>query len=293
MQPDLTPIIDEIRAWHRQRCYAMECRKVADLRLGAHLRIELGWSKDLPQTERDKIKNQAIGLIALGEKIVDGKATGAGDAVFAKFSTIIVSSINSRALWDEIEVNAKKEMERLAKLLPVWVAWGEGVRGFGAVSLAVIVGEAGDLSKYPKKSHLWKRMGLAVIDGVRQGGLRKGASAEAWKAQKYSPPRRSRMWNVGDTMLKAQVRKIKDEAGEDTGERTSLGEYGATYLARKAYVLARNPDMTPMHAHRDSQRIMEKRLLLNLWQAWRRAISCTSEKARKSMPVSELTEGSR
>jgi hypothetical protein len=114
---------------------------------------------------------------------------------------------------------------------------------------------------------------------VRQGNPGKGASKDDWIAHGYNPSRRSAIWNIGDTMLKAQIRKIKDDAGEDTGERTALGIYGEVYLARKQYELARNPEMTPMQIHRRSQRYMEKRLLKNLWQAWRRTKDKLTERS--------------
>lgn len=136
----------------------------------------------------------------------------------------------------------------------MWGSFAEGVRGFGAVSLAGIVGEAGDLSNYATKSKLWKRMGLAVIDGVRQGGLTKGASAEQWIAHGYSPIRRARMFVVGGCLVK----------------NNRDGPYRRAYDQRKAYELAGDPDMKPIIAHRRAQRYMEKRLLRDLWQAWRR-----------------------
>jgi hypothetical protein len=56
-----------------------------------------------------------------------------------------MSAIGGREKYDAIERQSTKAMEALAKTLPVW-SWAETVRGFGAVSLATIVAEAGDLS---------------------------------------------------------------------------------------------------------------------------------------------------
>jgi hypothetical protein len=122
-------------------------------------------------------------------------------------------------------------------------------------------------------------MGVAVMGDVRQGGLAKNASKDDWIAHGYNRQRRSRLWNIGDAIIKAQVRKVLDDDGEDAGERTSIGDYGAAYLARKAYELARDPEMQPIKAHRRAQRYMEKRLLRNLWGAWR-----DERKASMSMP---------
>lgn len=251
--PDVGEAINLIRAWHRQRCFAMEQRKRIDLSLGSFLRMMLGWSQALPDAERKVIAEQVQELIATGD--ADGD-----------FSAVILASVAARKPFDDIEAKALKEMTALAKALPVWAAFGDGVRGFGAGSLAVIVGEAGDLSNYSTVAKLWKRMGLAVMDGVRQGGLGKGAGAEAWIEHGYNPLRRSRMWNIGDALIK--------------GNRD--GEYRSAYLARKEYELARDPECKPIKAHRRAQRYMEKRLLKHLWQAWRQ----TGEHLKPNYPMS-------
>ncbi len=270
------PIIDQIRYWHRQRRYAMEQRKRADLALGSFLRLMLGWRKDLPEKERDAIKKQALTLVK-----------SPGDSEWAD---LINASVQSRAPFDAIEAKSLKSMSKLAEALPVWTEFGKDVRGFGAASLAVILAEAGDLTNYPKKGHLWKRLGVAVLDGIRQGGLSKNAGAEAWIEHGYNRERRSMIWNIGDTMLKAQVRKVKDSDGEDTGERVSLGVYGQAYLDRKAYELARAPDMPPIQAHRRAQRYMEKRLLRDLWQAWRRDHGSLGESPERDCPDAQFLQ---
>lgn len=272
--PALAPTISEIRYWHRQRVFAMDQRKRSDLALGAFIRSQLGWSRALAKADSDAISERAADLVSLGEKVAKGKATGIGDSVFAQWSPVILASIRGRAHWDAIESAATKEMERLASSLPVWTSFGEGVRGFGARSLAVIIGETGDIGSYATVAKLWKRMGLAVMNGVRQGGLRKTASAEDWIAHGYSARRRSYMFVIGDVLVK------------------NKGTYREVYLARKEYervqAVARGLIVAPSakipaarkaefisdgHIHKRSQRYMEKRLLRDLWQEWRRTIS--------------------
>jgi hypothetical protein len=248
--------INAIISQYRERRFGMEQRKRSDLAVGAFLRMALGWRKDMPEKERKVIATEAARIA----KSPEG----------TKWEAIVASQIASRGPFEALEKAALKELVKLAESLPVWESFGKDIRGFGAASLAAIVAEAGDLNNYSSVPKLWKRMGLAVMGDFRQGGLPKGAGADAWIAHGYNKMRRSAMWNIGDTMCKGQIRKVKDEAGEDTGERTSLGYYGQVYLDRKAYELAREPDMQPMQAHRRAQRYMEKRLLKHLWQAWRR-----------------------
>ncbi len=242
--------IHEIRYWHRQRCFAMEQRKRAVLALGSFLRLMLGWSKDKPEAERKLIASRAAAMIA-------GEDQG-------EWADVIAASEKARAPFEDIEKNCERRMKALATQLPVWDAFGAAVRGFGEVSLAVIVAEAGDLSGYATESKLWKRMGLAPAQNRVAPNLSREDRAEAWIANGYSPRRRSRMWNIGDALIK--------------GNRDGI--YRTIYLARKAYELERAPDMTKMHAHRRAQRYMEKRLLRDLLRAWRRPSALMAERPR-------------
>lgn len=299
MQPDLCAAI---RYHHRQRVYAMEQRKRADLALGSFLRMVLGWSLAIPKAEQEAIRTKAAWLQSVGDKLAKQEAKpeekrkpveGADDPDFLEWQNIIAASIKARAPFDEIEAAASKEMEALAKQFPVWGEFAEGVRGLGARSLAIIVAEAGDLSLYPKKGHLWKRMGVAVLDGTRQGGLTKTAPKAAWIEHGYNRERRSRMWTIGDTLIKAQ------------------GPYREVYLARKEYereraeaegmIVAPSAKIPAKraaefrsdgHIHRRAQRYMEKRLLRDLWQAWnhRKAVPLFPDRATTRVPTGD-TDG--
>lgn len=290
MQPDLTSTIAEIRYWNRKRNYTMESRKISDLRLGAELRSQIGWRKDLPASEADEIKKRAAAMMMYGEKWLAGKPAGESDEAYEGLSDIIVASIQGRLLWDALEKNATKQMERLAKQLPVW-DWCEGVRGLGARSLAVIVGEAGDLSKYPEKGHLWKRMGLAVIDGVRQGGLTKGASKDDWIEHGYNRKRRSTMFVIGDVMVKVGDTYRQVYLARKEFEKGKARAMGLTVCA-SAKIPAKRKDefRSDGHIHALAQRYMEKRLLRDLWQAWKRATLAEPLGADFILPVSKSIE---
>ena len=278
----LAETVAAIRYHHRNRCYAMQTCKALDLRLGWFLKTQLGWSKALPKAERDTIADRAAELVKIGAAIAKGK-TDERPEDFAPLEGIILAALLARDPFDQVEKNATKAMEKLAQSLPVWL-WVESIRGFGAVSLAVIVAETGLTScerglppengNYPNPDKLNKRMGLAVFDGVRQGGLSKNASKEAWVEHGYSRIRRSCMWNIGDALVK--------------GNRD--GPYRTLYLERKEYEVAKAKAEGMIvalaasipkgkaaqyrsigHIHRRAQRVMEKRLLRDLWLAWREA----------------------
>lgn len=146
-----------------------------------------------------------------------------------------------------VETSRKAVEKRLAKLaaqLPA-AGWVANTRGFGIASLAAIVGEAGDLRHYTTVAKLWKRMGLAVMPSGRQ---RKVTGAEGIE-HGYSPTRRSVVWTIGDCIIKAG------------------GPYKELYNERKLYEAERVE--TKAHAHNRAKRYMEKRLLRDLWVAWR------------------------
>lgn len=151
-------------------------------------------------------------------------------------------------------IGEKARLERMARQLPVW-PWAESTRGFGALGLAQIVAEAGELEHYANPAKLWKRMGLAVLDdGTRQRNIA-GVTAERALAIGYVARRRAVMAVIGDSLLR--------------GNRD--GEYRAYYLTEKARQAALHPDRTPMLCHKRALRHMEKRLLLHLWREWRKA----------------------
>ncbi len=176
-----------------------------------------------------------------------------------------------RVAREPLEAQQRALERHLAKLgqgLPI-AHMADQIRGVGHGTLATIVGEVGDMSTYVKGvSGIWKRAGLAVIDGQRQ---RKVSNLEAALIQGYSPERHSTFWNIGEALLKSQ--------GKDEG----AGPYRKVYDERKAYELTRTVTQknhetgevgeVPVSlslAHRRACRFMVKRLLKDLWVEWRR-----------------------
>lgn len=187
--------------------------------------------------------------------------------------------LDARDMLEKQQKAYEKQLVKLAKKMPVY-EWAQGIKGFGDASLAKIIGECGDLSMYSNPAKLWKRMGLAVIGDGRQRMVSGSAALE----HGYCPERRALMWNVGDCIIRAQVRK-----GEEDGPSTAIGELGELYLSRKAMELEKcqaidaDPEQrekyasktgkyAPVaHSHNRAKRYIEKRLLRDLWRAWRDA----------------------
>lgn len=169
------------------------------------------------------------------------------DADLASLAAIPL--IEARAVLRTQRLRYERRMAQLAKLLPVY-PWVKSVRGFGELSLAQIVGECGDLDNYAGPAKVWKRMGLAVIDGGRQ---RRVAGAAALD-HGYAPYRRSLMWNVGEALIKLN----------------QGGPYRTYYLEEKKRQREKlGEEAAQAHVHNRAKRHMEKRLLRDLWKVWR------------------------
>jgi hypothetical protein len=203
--------------------------------------------------------------------------------VWQRVTIAVLQSANARAIFDGLRASTERDMEALARQLPVW-QWVKGVKGVAEKGLGVIVGETGDLTidgnfpgSYSNPAKVWKRLGLAVFDGRRQGNPGKVATTEDWIMHGYSPKRRAEAWAfLSDIMFRAQWRGARDEDGKDpktTGKEIAvpahpIGPYGELYAERKAWDLARG--WTPAHADKDARRIMSKRFLRDLWVEWNR-----------------------
>lgn len=231
----------------------------------AMLRGAMGWRPDLPEAERAKIVKQAV---AVRKALIGGQLTG--DPIPTEWSAMQTSAMagfigTSRLAAEpfQAQVNAyERELETLAEQMPA-ADFIANIRGLGLCFIWTMVGEAGDLGDYPDKSKLWKRLGLAVIDGKAQG---KRSGDEAL-IQGYNPARRSAVYRVGDSLIKGNAD----------------GPYRACYLQRKAFEAAKGT-MTKMHCHRRAQRYMEKRLVRDYLAAWKAAVAGTP---KDEIPVAQ------
>ena len=270
---DIETILADIRAAHRERVFMMDSRKRSDLALGSYLRRHLGWRLDNPKDENNRIKDLTAELIECGEKVHAGKDHKLkGSKEFIDCSAVILASIQARDPISAVEDRCTKDMEAAAKQLPVWSSFGEGVKGFGARSLASILAETGDLLNYATPSRVWKRMGLGVLDGVRQGGLSKTAHKSEWIAHGYSRKRRSIMFVIGDVLVKNQSEYREIYLARKEIERQKAAERGLL-VAPAAKIPEKQKDkyISDGHIHRRAQRYMEKRFLRDLWKAYYRS----------------------
>lgn len=165
-------------------------------------------------------------------------------------------------------------LRKLAMNLDV-ADWMESVPGFGPLGLAQIIGEAGDLSNYPNPGKLWKRMCLALVNGTIQRRIKGSKALE----HGYSPERRSVMWNIGESLIKKsghyrdvylerkELEKQRSESGECADRAAEMLKNGShSESQRKVLESGKLPKGM---LHNRARRYTEKRLLRDLWQAWR------------------------
>ena len=86
--------------------------------------------------------------------------------------------LEARDIVEKHRKTEEKTLAKLAKSLPVW-EWVETVRGAGALSLAQIIGETGDLSLHANPDKVKKRLGLAPYNGKAPSTWRMGGGATA------------------------------------------------------------------------------------------------------------------
>lgn len=249
VKSDLDILCDNIREIHRQRQDLHRAEKSLTLQIKAKCRRLCRGDKD----EADKL--------------YEAMMKGAGDANVLYALITCQPFIEARALIHSQRTETEKAMETAAKKLPDGVLeWVGATKGLGLPGLASIVGEAGNLSNYPTHSKLWKRLGLAVIEGERQQ-RKKGAAS---KKHGYSPSRRSVIWTLGNSMFKtgddyADLYRQRKEVEVAKAEAEGLEVRPSARIPEKDKDRCRSQG----HIHNRAKRYMEKCLIRDLWRVWR------------------------
>jgi hypothetical protein len=264
-------------------------------RLKAIVAGTMGYRSGLEKKERLALFKAASARI---EQIVRGELPGDEMEDLVKTTRIGIDA------FDLMEGNLKATLEDLAKRLPPsiveWVGKPEQM-GFSWLSLAQIVGEAGDLWNYPTHSHLWRRMGCAPWEwnGETHMGSTwrylKKLPSDQWEQYGYPPRRRSIGYVIGENLMRGNMlreRKGKKEAeagvpraesvvnGADPASDSSdpvedpkvrvlwKGPYRLHYEQKRAEFLQAHPDARKGHQHLHGMLLAFKLLLKQLWCQW-------------------------
>jgi hypothetical protein len=253
--PDTLPELDvdricrQLVELHKQRNAAMRTRIGLMHPFGALARQLVAQTIPDSDAKGDAVRDRGKAIVTA---ITKNKLTGLNES--ERMIAIVMRPVADRFIEAEKIFRAwQNELDRkilkLVVQLPVWSRFK--VRGFGPPSLALIVGEAGDLSNYANPAKLWKRFGLHVYKGKAASTWKRcgGITAEEFLQLGYVGTRNSVMYTIGGNLIRAKN-----------------PEYAKVYNDRKAYEKARDPKC---RAHMRALRFMRKRLLRELWRAWR------------------------
>jgi hypothetical protein len=267
-------VVEAIKGHHRRRRYAMKVQQKIDRALESFIRINATkWTYDAAEADREKFNREVAKIIASARK-------GDGDKLIVE---LVQKTDRGREPFDAIRKAAESAMEKLTEHLPV-AEWIKGVRGAGALGLATIVAEAGDLANYPNPAKLWKRLGFAPYDGhagsswKRQTWRPRTLTAEEWIANPFSGERYALMHQIIVWLVNAQwIGKAKTESGE--GEPN--GPYGEIDAARRKHTMQTHPDWTDGHRRMDALRVTMKAFLKDLHVEWGKPRTPIEEKPKR------------
>lgn len=212
-------------------------------RRGGHVELALVAKNNGGPGERDTLTRRAP---SDGDGGLSRSAHHQPNALVADFAALPL--IEARAVIHAACLKPTLRMRRIVRQLPIY-AFMEGIHGFGEIALAQILGEAGDLSRFPSFYHLNSWMGVKVMpDGKRQRRIAGLGLIE----NPYCAPRRAILAVIGEAL------------------KNFDSPYRDFYLLEKERQRGKMPDASKMHIHKRARRHMEKRLLRDLWRAWRK-----------------------
>ena len=281
LSDELAKRISELQELASQRRGLIRAKNRLLLQAKAVTRRYLGWYSGDDEAGREKVNQRAKRIV---DAVFDGKQVSPDDAAVA--GAIGPQLLVWKAMLDPAVSaisNVEKRMIKLTKGLP-GESFVKGVTGFGPKTFAILIGETGDLSAYPKKGHVWKRLGLAPVqkDGVVKACSRwrieGGLSADAWSQAGYRPQRRAEVYACLEESL-AKHQLISAEKSE-TAYGSPAGRYGEIYVRRRERTAVAHSDWTKGHARADALRVMAKAVIKDLWRAWR-----TEQQAVVDLPV--------
>lgn len=281
-------ICQQLQELQRQRVCMLKTRIMLENRLVSSVAVSLGYRSGLEEADRKKAWDAARASI----KRITG---GSGNETEHGLAPLVTEATRAIDGFNRHVSVLEKRMEKLAAKLPVaaWVAAPEQ-RGFGIKSLAILVGECGDLAGYANPGKLWRRMGCAPFEsqgvmrmGSRWKSAKPGLSSEEWESFGYSPRRRSVAYVFGENLVKLNfvgaepleneslaAEKINSEAvgaGEPSSEieLSAAGPYRARYDSVKAAKLVLASDDWPkLRCHRHAMLLAVKLLMRELWKTW-------------------------
>lgn len=280
--PKVTATIDEIVSLHRQRQAVIKAKTKLILQAKAMLRSRLCGADDYEDDDTKTQKETALGTNrrrltkSAGKRVDDAFKLAKADPG-SEFGQMIGWMMQSVDLGEKRQSMIEKDMVKHAKKLPAY-EFAKSVKGFGDISFATLVGECGDIGTYKSIAAVWKRLGLAVINGNRQGRPGDGATAQDWVDHGYSGARRSVSWNARNGLIgpnglwRPEFAAITEGSNSMTYYQkvfTDRARYEAEKLGLPVTCSDKGKDSYKQHVFDRAARYMEKRLVKHLVQFWR------------------------
>lgn len=280
--PAITAAIDTIVTLHRERQATIKAKTKIILQAKALLRsricTEADFEDDDTKADLTVFGTQRRKLTKAAVKRVDEAMKVAQKEPASEHGLMIAPYLGGIELFEARQKLLERQMVKVAKQLPAF-EFAKSVKGFGDVSFATIVGECGDIGTYKSIAAVWKRLGLAVINGNRQGAPGAGASSEDWERHAYNKQRRSVAWNARQNVIDG-MGKWRPEFGEDVRANPELTEYQCVYAERARHeaeklglpvtMSDKGKESYKKHVANRAHRYVEKRLIKHLYLAWRR-----------------------
>jgi hypothetical protein len=273
--PKLTvlEISTQLRDIQRQRAITIKSRIMQANRLQAIVTGTLGYQSNMDEKSRLKKFKEAT-------EVITQVAKGGGEQ--APLRNIIRTTLIGINAFLQMQEQLQEEMLVLAKQLPVasWIEKPEQ-RGAGLLTLAIIIGETGDLTarveprNFPNPGKLWKRFGCAphsfdgkmLMPSTWRYGKEGKLPALEWEKLGYSPRRRSIAYLIGEGFVK-QNGAVRNGEKSDETEASVIGPYRARYDQAKLLAKDKHPEWSDLRIHRHAMLLATKLFLKNLWLVW-------------------------
>lgn len=172
---------------------------------------------------------------------------------------------NTRAMLTQS--GHKLATEKLVRQLPIWTEWAVDIPGVAELSLGQILGETGDLCNYPTKGHVFKRMGVAVME---DGTIQRRVGGDEALLHKFSPRRRAILWNVGGNFVRVSGSKYngiyywRKEVEQEKAAKEGLIVAPSAEIPQKDKALYRSEG----HINSRAKRYATQVFLKDLWKKW-------------------------
>lgn len=302
----LNEMCDELVRLQRRRLFAIKRQSNANRSIEAFLARTLNYNNEAEEADRKAVFKAAAALresveATIRDKTADALLKGAKSQNIAEQAAtqyaeenvhpdaaLVRISAVSRSAWDTVRDASEKQMRDIAKNLPGY-SLVKNTSGLAELGFAIITAEVNAqgsaFSDYSNPWKVYKRLGLAVINGE---GQRRKADVEQAALHGFSPRRRAEIWAVVDSMFRHQWAGDKDAQGKNPKlskqpvavPAHATGPYGEVYAKFREHYASKT-DATgkawsDAHKHNAARRAMTKALVLDLWKAWNRATAANS-----------------